>query len=200
MQRTGDLLARSSALFVHASVTGHTRTIAERLAERTREAGFQVRTISIADASRADPSQHDVVVMGGCVRYGRHDRRLLAFIDRHSDCLRQRRLVFFSVDLTARDPERRSIDRNVYVRKFLQRSPVRPDHVEIIAGLLDYPGWPPIERALVRLIMKWTDGPTDPGTVTDYTDWDQVDRLADTVSALAGSDRASDSLESDRPT
>lgn len=37
---------------------------------------------------------------------------------------------------------------------------------------------------MIRLIMKMTDGPTDPNTVIDYTDWEKVDKLADEVAAL----------------
>lgn len=174
-----------SILIVHASVDGHTQAIAETLGRHLEQRGLSVRVSAI---SRVEQIESDLsgCVFAACVRYGRHDRRLPALVESNAGLLDRIRWALVSVDLTARDPARRTPERNAYVRKLLARLPVRPDHVEILAGRLDYPSMRRIERWLVRRIMKWTGGPTDPATVIDYTDWDRVEELADLLAAMFG--------------
>ena len=66
------------------------------------------------------------------------------------------------------------VEGNRYMQKFLQLSPWRPGDLKVIAGKVDYPSWRWHERFMIRLIMKYTHGPTDPTAVIDYTDWDDV--------------------------
>jgi menaquinone-dependent protoporphyrinogen oxidase len=60
------------------------------------------------------------------------------------------------------------------MQKFLQLSPWRPRDLKVIAGKVDYPSWPWLDRVMIQLIMKMTDGPTDKTAVIDYTNWDDV--------------------------
>lgn len=89
----------------------------------------------------------------------------------------------FSVNLVARKPEKRQPDSNPYLRKFLRRIAWRPKSLAVFAGKLDYPSYGALDRTVIRLIMWITGGPTDPATVVDYTDWQQVE---DFGRALAG--------------
>lgn len=173
------MVAMHSVLIVYASTDGHTRKICERMQERLRSTGSQVTLAEAADAGMVDPSRYDCIAVGGSVRYGKHDGRLLEFMLHHEDVLKEKYCAFFSVNLVARKPEKRTIEGNVYVRKFLGALPYHPDQVEIIAGMLDYPRYGFLDRLMIRLIMKMTGGPTDPNTVKDYTDWNRVDQFAD---------------------
>jgi menaquinone-dependent protoporphyrinogen oxidase len=60
------------------------------------------------------------------------------------------------------------------MQKFLELSAWKPRDLKVFAGKVDYPNWPWYERKMIQLIMKMTHGPTDPSTVIDYTDWDDV--------------------------
>ena len=175
----------SDILMFYASRDGHTRQIVRRMQERLTGQGAIVRVVDVAAGEKVDPSAFSVVAVGGSVVYGKHDERLARFMienaERFSDC----RSVFFSVNLIARKPEKKTIEGNVYVRKFLDALPFQPEHVEIIAGKLDYPSLGFLDRIMIQLTMKFTDGPTDRNTVIDYTDYDQVDALADRMKLMA---------------
>ncbi|MFP4208697.1 MAG: menaquinone-dependent protoporphyrinogen IX dehydrogenase [Wenzhouxiangella sp.] len=172
-------------LIVYASRDGHTRQIVQRMQARLDGQGMQVRVVEVAMAADLDPSAFRVVAVGGSVVYGKHDIRLARFLTDNAERLADCQTVFFSVNLIARKAEKRTIEGNVYVRKFLDALPLSLDHVEIIAGKLDYPSYGFLDRIMIQLTMKFTDGPTDSKTVIDYTDYDQVDAFADRLATMA---------------
>jgi menaquinone-dependent protoporphyrinogen oxidase len=98
----------------------------------------------------------------------------MAFIARHRAQLEARPSSFFNVSVVARTPEKSTVDGNRYMQKFLQLSPWRPRDLKVIAGKVDYPAWPWLDRCMIRLIMRMTHGPTDTSAVIDYTDWNDV--------------------------
>ena len=55
----------------------------------------------------------------------------------------------------------------------------------MIAGKVDYPSWPWYDTLMLQMIMKMTKGPTDPTSVIDYTDWDDVRAYGEHVLTLA---------------
>jgi menaquinone-dependent protoporphyrinogen oxidase len=178
-------------LIVYASRDGHTRAIVQRMQQRLDSRGAEVRLVDVNSAANLDPSAFPVVAVGGSVVYGKHDPRLAAFLTDNAERMDECQTAFFSVNLIARKPEKRTIEGNVYVRKLLDALPITPDHVEIIAGKLDYPSYGFFDRIMIQLTMKFTDGPTDRRTVIDYTDYDQVDAFADRLLAMAREEVAS---------
>ncbi len=172
-------------LILYASRDGHTRQIVQRMQARLDAQDVQVRVVDVALAHDVDPSAFKVVAVGGSVVYGKHDERLAGFLNDNAERLEGRPTAFFSVNLIARKAEKQTIEGNVYVRKLLDALASKPDHVEIIAGKLDYPSLGFFDRIMIQLTMKFTDGPTDRNTVIDYTDYAQVDRLADRLKSMA---------------
>ncbi|MGY6555205.1 MAG: menaquinone-dependent protoporphyrinogen IX dehydrogenase [Wenzhouxiangella sp.] len=177
----------SKILIVYASRDGHTRSICELVLQRLQAAGHDLQLTEIGAAAQLSPADFDAVAVGGSVIYGKHDPRLVRFIEDHAEQFKQIPLAFFSVNLIARRAVKQTIEGNVYVRKFLDVLPIKPRHVEIIAGKLDYPSYGWLDRILIQLTMKFTDGPTDRHAVIDYTDYEQVDRFADRLAKLAAS-------------
>ncbi len=175
----------SRILIVYASRDGHTRKICQRMEERLTDSGIQVQLADIGEVQALNPSGFDAVAVGGSVVYGKHDPRLSQFIEAHAEHFAKTPLAFFSVNLIARKAAKQTIEGNVYVRKLLDALKVEPDHVEIIAGNLDYPSYGFFDRIMIQLTMKFTDGPTDRNTVIDYTDYAQVDRFADRLGQMA---------------
>ncbi len=175
----------SKILIIYASRDGHTRQITQRMQRLLDDHGAQARLVDVASSTDLDPSAFDVVAVGGSVVYGKHDPRLSRFLTDNAERLSGCRKVFFSVNLIARKAEKRTIEGNVYVRKLLDSLSVDFDHVEILAGKLDYPSYGFFDRIMIQLTMKFTDGPTDRKTVVDYTDYEQVDRFALRLMALA---------------
>lgn len=172
----------SRILIVYATTDGHTRRISERIAERIGASGYTATLQSVADAT--DPAAHDAVIAGASVRYGKHSPAMREFLNRHAGALEGRPTAFFSVNLVARKPDRRTVESNESVRKFVESLNFKPTRIEIFPGKLDYPRYKFFERLMIRLIMKMTGGPTDGKAVVDYTNWDEVDRFADSMVKL----------------
>lgn len=165
-----------------ASRDGQAKRIAERIAARLA-ATVAVSPQRVDDADLAAIEPQSLVVLVAAVRYGRH----LKEAERFLTALRRRggpSLVFLSVNLTARKPGKQSPERNPYLKKTLRKHRLKPLLAEAIAGMLDYPRYTPFDRFMIRLIMTMTAGPTDPSAKVEFTDWNQVDTLADRIAAL----------------
>jgi len=166
-------------LLAYATVDGLSRRIAERIERRIIAAGFTVQCVEADSLDTVTPGDFCGIIAGSPVRYGKHDPRIAAFLERHAASIEARPNAFFSVNLVARTPEKRTPQGNSHVRKFLASLRFKPEHVEVIAGRLDYPSYGWLDRLAIRMIMKMTGGPTGGTEVIEYTDWDQVDRFAD---------------------
>jgi menaquinone-dependent protoporphyrinogen oxidase len=90
------------------------------------------------------------------------------------------------VNLVARKPEKNTPETNPYMRAFLAKVPWRPTLVGVFGGDLDYQRYGAFDRNVIRFIMWLTKGPTDPQTKIEYTNWDEVERFATRIAALAG--------------
>lgn len=174
----------SSILILYSTVDGHTLTICRTIKERVERSGHTVTLASIEDAGTVDPRHFDKVVIGASIRYGKHRPSVLQFIDANLPLLDSKPNAFFSVNIVARKPEKNRPDTNPYLRKFLQKTPWKPRLLAVFAGRLDYPRYRPLDRMMIRLIMRLTNGPTDPSAVVDFTDWQQVDRFAQSIAAM----------------
>lgn len=166
----------TSVLIVYMSRGGHTARIARRLRESITAAGGQAETMDVIEAMRegVDWARYDVIALGAPVLYGKYDRSVLEFVTRHRAQLEAKPNSFFNVSVVARVPEKSTVTGNRYMQKFLQLSPWQPRDLKVIAGKVDYPSWPWLDRFMIRLIMKMTNGPTDTSAVIDYTNWDDV--------------------------
>lgn len=164
----------------YASHDGQAHRIADRIASRLAAADI-VTVLQDLAAPRCAPVGEDLVVVVAAVRYGYH----LPQADRFLAGLRKLPapppLVFISVNLTARKPGKQSADGNAYLRKVLHKHGLKPVLAEAVAGKLDYPRYSRFDRFMIRLIMRMTGGPTDPAAVVEFTDWDQVDAIADRI-------------------
>lgn len=168
-------------LILYSTVDGHTLTICRTIKERVERSGHTVTLASIEDAGTVAPKDFDKVVIGASIRYGKHRPSVFRFIDANLPLLDSKPNAFFSVNIVARKPEKNGPDTNPYLRKFLRKTPWKPKLLGVFAGRLDYPRYRPFDRMMIRLIMRLTDGPTDPSAVVNFTDWQQVDRFAQSI-------------------
>ena len=166
----------TSVLILYMSRGGHTARIARRLCEHIGATGGRAEMMPLVEAEHegVDWNRYDVVVLGAPVLYGTYDKSVIEFVTRHRTQLESRPNSFFNVSVVARVPEKSTVEGNRYMQKFLQLSPWRPRDLKVIAGKVDYPAWPWLDRFMIRLIMKMTHGPTDTTAVIDYTNWDDV--------------------------
>jgi menaquinone-dependent protoporphyrinogen oxidase len=163
-------------LIAYLTKDGQTRKVAERLKKAIeQQPEHRVTLASIREQPDFDIKPFDLVVLGASVRYGTHGKPMQAFVEKNATVLESKNNAFFSVNLVARKAEKRTAETNAYVKKFLTLAPWKPKQLGIFAGKLDYPSYHFWDRWMIQMIMKMTDGPTDPKTVLEYTDWDAVD-------------------------
>lgn len=172
-------------LLLCSSTDGQTRRICESLRERMQQAGDAVTLTMIEDAHEASPAGFDLAVVGARIRYGHTDKRVEAWADRHAVQLNAMPSAFFSVNVVARKPGKDRAETNPYVQAFLRRVRWRPRLLDVFAGKIDYPRYGPLDRAIIRFIMWVTNGPTDPKSVVEFTDWGRVNAFGDALCAGA---------------
>jgi menaquinone-dependent protoporphyrinogen oxidase len=163
-------------LILFSTRDGQTREIASFLASELKELGIDADTESQPYRSRRMASLRS-----------RGDWRIDSLralssgggplCEKHLQSLQALPGAFFSVNLVARKPEKRTPQTNSYTRKFLLNSPWQPQSCAVFAGALRYPRYRWYDRFMIRLIMKMTGGETDTSKEVVYTDWQQVSNL-----------------------
>ena len=164
-------------LILYFTTDGQTKKIADKLAEQI---SHDVEVISLQDQAvdfAEKLANADQIVIGASIRYGHFNPLVYQFVAEHQAVLNQKKSAFFSVNLTARKPSRRTAENNVYVRKFLAKIAWQPKYVEVIAGALLYPRYKFFDRVMIQFIMKLTKGENDTRKEYEFTDWAQVERF-----------------------
>jgi menaquinone-dependent protoporphyrinogen oxidase len=173
----------ANILLLHQGVYGHTRRICERLQTELASHGHAADVAALDQAP--DLARYDSIVIGASIRHGKHNPAVMEFIRQHQSIIESRPSAFFSVSLVARKPARNTAQTNPYVKAFLAGCPWQPRLVGVFGGELDYQRYGAFDRMAIRFIMRLTGGPTDPGTKVVFTNWDEVERFADQIAALA---------------
>jgi menaquinone-dependent protoporphyrinogen oxidase len=171
-------------LILYSSVDLHTLHICERIAAVMQGLGCETSIVAVDDAKGLDLTAFGRIVLGASIRYGHHRPDVAAFIGQHQAELESRPSAFFCVNVVARKPNKNTPQTNPYARKFLQSIAWKPQLAAVFAGKIDYPRYGFFDRMMIRFIMLVTDGPTDPNTVVEFTDWAQVETFALAVCAL----------------
>jgi menaquinone-dependent protoporphyrinogen oxidase len=170
----------ANILIVYSSTDGQTQKICHRL-RVVIEQEHQVAVLSIDDALQLDLTGFDKIVIGASIRYGHHSPQVFAFIEKNRHLLDSIPNAFFSVNLVARKPEKCTPESNPYLQNFLKRMAWKPKELAVFAGKIDYPSYSFFDRSIIRLIMWMTKGPTDPMTVFEFTDWQQVELFGQVI-------------------
>jgi len=168
-------------LVIYSTTDGHTPRICERMRQVMTRQGQSVTVVPLAQADAQNLSSFDKIVIGAGIRYGKHQPQVAQFIARHQALLESKANAFFTVNIVARKPEKNQPDSNPYLIKFLRQISWKPQLLGVFAGKLDYPSYRFFDRLMIRFIMLMTDGPTDPKSVIEFTDWRQVEAFAQKV-------------------
>lgn len=171
-------------LVIYSTTDGHTRRICDHLAGAIGRHGHAVTIVPVGDAADASLDSFDKIVVGASIRYGRHSPLVFDFVRRNQRVLDAKPSAFFTVNVVARKPEKNRPGTNPYMRKFLKQVAWRPRQLGVFAGRIDYPRYSFGDRMVIRLIMWMTDGPTDPRSVVEFTDWAQVDAFGSAVARM----------------
>jgi menaquinone-dependent protoporphyrinogen oxidase len=171
-------------VLLYATVDNHTKKISEHIQKRVQEKGGTIEVHPIDSVDTLDLDSFDKIVIGSSIRYGKHHKNIYDFIEKNKQLLDSKPNAFFSVNVVARKPEKNQPDTNPYLIKFLKKISWEPKNLAVFAGMLDYQKYGLFDRQMIRFIMWMTKGPTDPKTVIEYTNWEAVDRFADTIKEM----------------
>ena len=165
---------------LYSTVDGQTLKICKRIARHIENAGFSAEIFSITDFENPI-SKYSNFIIGASIRYGKHNKKVTEFIEKHQTELESTNSAFFSVNLVARKAEKNSFNTNPYVIKFFKNIDWQPKMIEVFAGRLDYASYSFIDRLLIKMIMKMTHGPTKTEKPIEYTDWKQVEAFSEKI-------------------
>lgn len=167
----------SRVLLLYASQDGQTRKIMEQIGKHL-SIDWNVDLYDINDFFPENLEYYHGVMIGAGLRYGYFPKSVVQFTHKYASIINAKKSAFAGICLIARKPEKRSIETNAYLRKFLARSPWRPSLTTAIGGALFYPRYKWYDRLAIRLIMNITGGETDTSKEIEFTDWDQVSDFA----------------------
>ena len=103
------------------------------------------------------------------------------YLHANQEVLEKKENAFFSVNIVARKPHKNTPETNPYLIKFLKQITWRPKKLAVFAGKLDYQKYGVFDRQMIRFIMWLTKGDTNPNSVIEYTNWEEVDKFANSV-------------------
>lgn len=166
----------SKILIAYSTVDGQTKKISEQLASDIKG---EVEIKKFEEIDTLD--EYDKVIIGSSIRYGKFSKKLFRFVEKNQHVLEEKKADFFGVNLIARNPEKCLVENNVYVRKFLEKTPWQPNEVKIFAGALNYTTYNLFDKKMIQLIMKITDGPTDASVDLEFTNWEDVSHYAQKI-------------------
>lgn len=174
----------ANIIIIYSTTDGHTVNICSHLQQVINGRGHQVSIVSIDDAQSVDLASFDKIVIGASIRYGKHNKKVYAFIKSNEQLLNAKPNAFFSVNVVARKPGKNQPDTNPYLKKFLKEISWKPKRLAVFAGKIDYPRYNFWDRNIIRFIMWMTKGPTDPNATIEFTDWNQVKDFGQTISDM----------------
>ena len=174
---------KSRLLILYSTVDGHAKHICEYTQEKLKNSK-EITIASLDDDSVQELNDFDEVLLGASVRYGFHRKNVYEFVREHKDELLKKKTAFFSLNLTARKPEKASPETNPYIVKFLKKVDWEPNLKSVFAGRLDYPSLNCPNRLAILLIMAITNGPKDLSKVHDFTNWSKVDEMVESIRNL----------------
>lgn len=175
-------------LIVYGTTDGHTRKIAGAFADTLEQHGIAAHVLC-ADARSiaAGPEGYDAVVVAASLHARGYQRHVRIWITRHAAELNRVPGMFLSVCLGVLNPDP-AVQRDVrdIPRLMLEASGWRPERINVVAGALPYTRYGWLKKRIMRHMARKAGGATDMTRDHEYTDWNELRRLAgEFVSALA---------------
>jgi len=174
----------NKVVILYSTTDGHTVKISQRIKSVLENNGHDVMLLEISSSSRFELSGFDKIIIGASIRYGKHKQEVVDFVSKNSELLENKITAFFTVNVVARKPNKNTPNTNPYLKKFLSNVPWKPDKLAVFAGKIEYKKYSLLDRMIIRLIMFMTNGPTNPNTVVEFTDWEKVEEFGRAVGEL----------------
>lgn len=176
-------------LIVYGTTDGHTRKIAQVLAEDLRANLCCVDIVDAAGMLRdQSPEGYDGVIVAASVHIGDYQKTVTRWVAHHAPMLNIMPSAFLSVSLAV--VERRAQARTEIItimERFLERSGWRPTMTRMVAGALLYTRYGWLKRHMMKRIVEKAGGDTDTTRDYEYTDWNDLRDFAGEFAERAAS-------------
>jgi menaquinone-dependent protoporphyrinogen oxidase len=176
-------------LVLYASRHGHTRRIAEFLAEALSKRGWDAEVRDVASDPVAPIHEYAGAILASPIHIGRHAKSLVSFARRHHEALTALPSAFVSVSLTQITAESATADAekrrqahealSVVLGGFIEATGWHPRDTLRVAGALAYTRYNWLVRWIIKRIARAEGGSTDTSRDHVYTNWDAIDGFAD---------------------
>ena len=150
-------------LVVHATRSGHTRRIAEHIADRIRTLAHEVQLQDVRTEALPPLTRYSAVILAAGVHLGHHDREMVRFVRARRQELSEVLTLFLSVSLTAAAAEdlHRPDDERLEARRatlkvlgdFVLETGWQPGRAVPIAGAMDDSSSGSFGRMLLRALL-----------------------------------------------
>jgi menaquinone-dependent protoporphyrinogen oxidase len=166
----------------YATTEGQTRRIAERIAEQIRTHGLDSRAIAIIseEASHIDWKRTRGAGLCASLHMQKHQAEAVAFARLFGHALSAIPSLFVSVSLAAASKRATEVEGAKRIaERFAAGTGWRPSRIASVAGRLAYTQYNWFIRLIMRRIASKEGGSTDTSQDHEYTNWTEVERLAD---------------------
>lgn len=177
-------------LVVYATRNGHTRHVAERIADRIRSVRHEAQIQDARTEALPPLERYSAVILAASVHLGHHEREMVKFVRARRSELDGLPTLFLSVSLTeaaAADvhrPDDERLDARRATRKaiedFVLETGWRPAQAVPIAGALTDTAFGPLTRVLMRKVAH-RDLPAEPAREVVFTDWAALNGMVDAL-------------------
>jgi menaquinone-dependent protoporphyrinogen oxidase len=170
-----------NVLIIYGTTDGHTRKVAEALAQAVRAEGVSADVIE-ASSRRArglSAASYDAVIVAASVHIGGYQRGVRRWVTAHAKQLDTRPSAFLSVCLGVLEHNPKT-DRDIeaIMARFFARTGWMPKVRKVVAGALPYTKYNFIKRWMMRRIVAKAGGDTDTSRDYEYTDWNDLRSFA----------------------
>jgi menaquinone-dependent protoporphyrinogen oxidase len=150
-------------LVVHATRSGHTRRIAEHIADRIRTLAHEVQLQDVRTEALPPLTRYSAVILAAGVHLGHHDREMVRFVRTRRQELTEVPTLFLSVSLTEAaaedfhrpDDERLEARRATLkvLRDFVLETGWQPQRAVPVAGAMEDSASGSFGRMLLRTLL-----------------------------------------------
>lgn len=163
----------SKVLIVYGTTEGHTRKIANQVAEWVKAKGHIADVVDSADVPAGFVmAGYDAFIAAGSLHETKHQRPLRHFVADHAGVMSARPSAFLSVSMSAvKQDEKHKADTQKCIDEFLVETGWKPSVTKAVAGALKYTKYDWLKRFIMVQIVKSEGGDLDTSKDYEYTDW-----------------------------
>jgi menaquinone-dependent protoporphyrinogen oxidase len=174
-------------LIVYGTTDGHTRKIAQVLAENLRARRCSVDVVDAAGSLwRLNPEGYDGVIVAASVHVGDYQRAVARWVRHYAPMLNEMPTAFLSVCLAVREKNPEAREEIVRVMdRFLSRCCWHPTIAKLVGGALLYTRYGWLKRHMMKRIVAKAGGDTDTTRDFEYTDWEDLRNFTQDFATLA---------------